>query len=94
VVDASLSLPARRPLSRSYEREGFEDAWTRYFPSSPPLSRNNRNNPHEQSDCDPFESRNNTPLLRLKNSPQSRMDTAMFQMFRLRSPRKGKGSLT
>jgi Protein of unknown function (DUF3631) len=42
---------------KGYERERFEDAWSRYLPPNPDLSRDSRDNPHEHWDCAPSASR-------------------------------------
>jgi hypothetical protein len=78
---------------QGYEREGFEDAWTRYLPSSPPLSRNNRNNPHEQSDCDPFESRNNTPAVPAQERPPKPHGHSDVPDVPAEKPQEGQGEL-
>jgi hypothetical protein len=48
---------------KGYERERFEDGWSRYTPLFAGLSRDSRDNPHEQSDCDPSATRDNTPFV-------------------------------
>jgi hypothetical protein len=48
---------------KGYERERFEDSWSRYLPPTPVLSRDSRDNAHEQRDCDPSPSRDTTPYV-------------------------------
>jgi hypothetical protein len=78
---------------QGYEREGFEDAWTRYLPSSPPLNRNNRNNPHEQSDYDPFEGRNNAPAVPAQQQPPKPHEHSDVPDVPAEKPQEGQGEL-
>jgi Protein of unknown function (DUF3631) len=59
----SKTIRFEEGLAKGYERERFEDSWSRYILLPIDLSRNSCNNPHETGDCAPSVSRNTTSLV-------------------------------
>jgi hypothetical protein len=78
---------------QGYEKEAFEDAWNRYLPLSPDLSRNIRNNPHEQTDSEPFESRNRTPNVPAEKPPSNPHEYSDVPDVPTEKPNEGQGDM-
>jgi uncharacterized protein DUF3631 len=76
-----------------YEREQLEDAFNRYLSPLEGLTRNNRNNPHEQSDWDQFESRNNTPDVPAQEQSPKPHGHSDVPVVPAEKPQEGQGAL-
>lgn len=74
-----IRFPDRESPLKGYERERFEDAWSRYLLPGRDFSRDIRDNPHEHSDSGVFTTRDTTPSVAGREggaSPHEHSDVA------------------
>jgi hypothetical protein len=76
-------------LAKGYEKVAFEDVFDRYLAPSPDLSRNSRNNPHEQRDSGLSATRNKYPNVTAQEEPSNPHENSDVTDVTAETPRKG-----